>query len=249
MTSTTYLITGAGRGIGYGLTKALLSRSNSTVIAAIRDPSAEPAQTLRALPTGPGSRLILVKLDAESDTDAHEAMRYLQETENIHHLDVVVANAGYYDDDYRLEDVPISKVQRHLDVNTVGLVRLFQAVFKPLGRSTQSPKFVTISSFMGSIAGLTMEYFPGGGYGASKAAANWITRKIHVENQGFVSFMIHPGFVKTVMGNAAARSIGLDSAFSEVDECAEGIIRLIDGATREFVGGRFVTLKGDDMAF
>ncbi|RAH42282.1 SDR family oxidoreductase [Aspergillus brunneoviolaceus CBS 621.78] len=253
MTSTVYLITGASRGIGHGLARILVSRPNCTVIAAVRDPSAAAAHTLLALPAGEGSRLILVKIDAQSDTDAHEAVRYLQEAENIHHLDVVVANAGYYDDDYRLEDVPLSKVQRHLDVNTVGILRLFQAVFKPLGKSSQQqqqqPKFVTISSFMGSIAGLDEEYFPGGGYGASKAAANWITRKIHVENPGFVSFMIHPGFVKTAMGNAAARSIGLDSAFSEVDECADGIVKLIDGATRESVGGRFVTVKGQEMAF
>ncbi|PYI33142.1 toxin biosynthesis ketoreductase [Aspergillus indologenus CBS 114.80] len=254
MTSTIYLITGASRGIGHGLARTLVSRPNCTVIAAVRDPAADAAQTLLALPAGEGSRLLLVKIDARSDTDAHAAIRYLQETENIYHLDVVVANAGYYDDDYRLEDVPLSKVQRHLDVNTVGILRLFQAVFKPLGKSPQKeqqhqPKFVTISSFMGSIAGLDEEYFPGGGYGASKAAANWITRKIHVENPGFVSFMIHPGFVKTAMGNAAAKSIGLDSAFSEVDECADGIVKLIDGATRESVGGRFVTVKGQEVAF
>ncbi|PYH45083.1 SDR family oxidoreductase [Aspergillus saccharolyticus JOP 1030-1] len=250
MSSTIYLITGASRGIGHGLVKLLISRPNCTIIAAVRDPSADTAQALLTLAAGEGSRLIVVKIDAESDTDAHKAIQHLQEKENIDHLDVVVANAGYYDDDYRLEDVPLHKVQRHLDVNTVGLIRLFQAAFKPLGRSPQQqPKFVTISSFLGSIAGLAEEYFPGGGYGASKAAANWITRKIHVENERWVSFMVHPGFVKTAMGNAAAKSIGLESAFSEVDDCASGIAKLIDGATRDSVGGRFITVKGEDMAF
>jgi NAD(P)-dependent dehydrogenase (short-subunit alcohol dehydrogenase family) len=39
-----------------------------------------------------------------------------------------------------------------------------------------------------------------GGYGASKAALNSLTRKIHFENEWLVAFPLNPGPVATEMG-------------------------------------------------
>lgn len=32
-------------------------------------------------------------------------------------------------------------------------------------------------------------------YGASKAALNWITKNIHIENPKIIAFPLHPGYV------------------------------------------------------
>ncbi|PWY78293.1 NAD(P)-binding protein [Aspergillus heteromorphus CBS 117.55] len=216
-TPTVYLITGASQGIGHGLLTTLLHRPHTTILAA------------------------LLEIDASSPTAASTAIAHLQSTSPtpITHIDTVIANAGHYDDaTYRIDNVPLDVVQQHLDVNTLGVIRLFQATY-PLLQKSQRPMFLTVGSFLGSIAGLDMD----------KAAANWVTRKMHVENQGWVCFVVHPGFVKTGMGNACAKSIGIDEAFTEVGECVDAMIKLIDGATRETFGGRFVNCKGEDVPF
>ncbi|PYI11330.1 toxin biosynthesis ketoreductase [Aspergillus sclerotiicarbonarius CBS 121057] len=247
MTSPTiYLITGANKGIGLALTQTLLLRPHTTVIATVRNPA---TATLHTLPTSPTSSLIVLTLDSQSPTDTTTAIHTLKTTHHITHIDTVIANAGHYDDaEYCIDNVPLSNVQLHFDVNTLGVIRLFQGTYELLKNSTK-PMFVTVSSFLGSIAGLTEEYFPGGAYGLSKAGVNWATRKMHVENEDMVCFIVHPGFVKTGMGDACAKSIGLKQAFTEPQECADALVKLFDGATRETVGGRFVSWKGLDVSF
>ena len=143
--------------------------------------------------TSPTSTLILLPLDIQSTTSISNAIETLKATHNITHIDIVIANAGYYNDaGYRIDNVPLSNVQLHFDVNTLGVIRLFQGIYELLKSSTK-PMFITVSSFLGSIAGLTEEYFPGGAYGLSKAGVNWATRKMHVENEGMVCFIVHPG--------------------------------------------------------
>ncbi|PWY91933.1 toxin biosynthesis ketoreductase [Aspergillus sclerotioniger CBS 115572] len=243
---TIYLITGANKGIGLALTQTLLFRPNTTVIATVRNPA---TAALHTLPTSPSSSLIILALDVQSPTDTTDAIHTLKTTHSITHIDTVIANAGYYNDaEYRIDNVPLSNVQLHFDVNTLGVIRLFQGVYGLL-RNSFKPMFITVSSFLGSIGGLSMEYFPGGAYGLSKAGVNWATRKMHIENEGMVCFSVHPGFVKTYMGDACAKSLGLEQAFTEPQDCADSLIKLFDGATRETVGGRFVNYKGEEVPF
>ncbi|PYH92705.1 toxin biosynthesis ketoreductase [Aspergillus ellipticus CBS 707.79] len=252
---TVYLITGASQGIGLALVSTLLLRPNTTVIATVRNPTTSHHH-LYSLLRASTSTLLILKIDASSPADAAAAITHLQSlttasgsSSQITHIDTVIANAGHYDDaTHRVDSIPLDTVQKHLDVNTLGLIRLFQAVY-PLLKQSSRPMFVTVSSFLGSIWGIEEEFFPGAAYGLSKAAGNWVTRKMHVENEGWVCFMVHPGFVKTGMGNACAKSIGLDSAFTEVGECVEALVKLIDGATRETVGGRFIGWKGQEIPF
>jgi NAD(P)-dependent dehydrogenase (short-subunit alcohol dehydrogenase family) len=107
-----------------------------------------------------------------------------------------------------------------MQINTIGPLVLFQATYPLLKASTSSPKFVLISSRAGSIAFGTkfpIDMLP---YGASKAAANFLARKLHYENDGLskhyistlpslyrayinshlVVFPICPGSVETDMG-------------------------------------------------
>jgi NAD(P)-dependent dehydrogenase (short-subunit alcohol dehydrogenase family) len=65
----------------------------------------------------------------------------------------------------------------------IGPLVLFQASYPLLKASTAAPKFVIISSRAGSnVIGAAI---PGGlSYGASKAAVNFLSRKLHFENEG-----------------------------------------------------------------
>src|SRR4051812_4257658 len=94
MAPTTVLITGANRGIGLGLTECFLAEASHIVIAAVRNPAHATVHALQELPTGPDSRLVVVKLDASIEQDANEAVAELQQKHGIQHLDIVVANAG-----------------------------------------------------------------------------------------------------------------------------------------------------------
>src|ERR1700760_3250756 len=88
------LISGANRGIGKGLLQRYLLKPNHVVIAANRDPSHATSHALEDLPKGEGSRLIVVKVDASSETDASDAVKELETSYGIDHLDLVIANAG-----------------------------------------------------------------------------------------------------------------------------------------------------------
>ena len=76
--NTTYLISGTTRGIGKGLVQSLLQRPNTTIIAGVRDTTAPAALALHDLPKAQNSHLILVRLNSTSETDAEEAVKYIQ---------------------------------------------------------------------------------------------------------------------------------------------------------------------------
>ena len=86
----------------------------------------------------------------------------------------------------------------HFTVNVIGVVTLFSAV-RPLllqaASQGRKPKFMTMSSTSGSIGAQDKAPVPNSAYGPSKAALNWITMKIHLENKdlGLCAFAMHPG--------------------------------------------------------
>lgn len=67
--------------------------------------------------------------------------------------------------------------------NSVGHIMLFQAMHTLLKASGTTPKFIPISSAGASLTHYIHVPVGYGCYGASKVAANYITRKIHFENE------------------------------------------------------------------
>ena len=159
----------------------------------MRNPDSDDAKSLLNLFAGSGSRVIIVKIDATSDTDALEAIKFA-ERQGITSLDIVIANAGIYDTTAfaPVAELKVSQLQEHLNVNTVGPVRLFQATRSLLVKSA-NPRFVLISSVVGSIASIKDFTFYASSYGSSKAAANYLVRTIHFENDNIAALAIHPG--------------------------------------------------------
>jgi NAD(P)-dependent dehydrogenase (short-subunit alcohol dehydrogenase family) len=153
-TSTTVLITGANRGIGLGLTSCFLALASHTVIAAVRDPLHATAQALQNLPKGTNSRLIVVKLDASIEQDAHDAVAELQHKYGIDHLDIVIANAGIGYIYPSVAEVKIADIRKHMEPNVYGMVALYQATRGLLKKSKAAREPIFLP--MGSSAGLLM---------------------------------------------------------------------------------------------
>ena len=163
------------------------------MVAAVRNPSGKEAQDLKSLPRSEGSQLLLIKIESTSETDAVEAVKSIQ-SQGVSHLDVVIANAGIFKTEAFLEvaKMKTSDLTEHVDVNVNGPVRLFQATL-PLLRAAKQPKFVVISSAVSTIT--NAEYIPYTvtSYGASKAALNFLLRRIHIENPNIIAIAFHPG--------------------------------------------------------
>ncbi|KAH9894637.1 hypothetical protein F4778DRAFT_747724 [Xylariomycetidae sp. FL2044] len=235
----TVLITGANRGIGKGFIEFYLAREDHVVIAAVRDPST--AGPLAEVPVAKGSRLVVVKIDATVEADAHHAVKELSTQHAVDHLDIVVANAGVCPLWPTVADLKITDFMASLEPNVFGLVWLYQATRHLLNQSTKA-KWVTMGSTGGSIGGQLPT--PSAAYGPTKAAAHWFTKRINTEEKAITSFVIHPGWVATDLGNKGARNRGLTEAPVSVKKSVGGMLEIIDKATKETHGATFWEYNG-----
>jgi NAD(P)-dependent dehydrogenase (short-subunit alcohol dehydrogenase family) len=72
-------------------------------------------------------------------------------------------------------------IDNPLQVNVVGTLILFQASFPLLKSSSSHPKFVVIGARGGSLAAPSV--LPVVPYQTSKAAVNFVSRKLHFEHE------------------------------------------------------------------
>ncbi|KAI4523669.1 NAD(P)-binding protein [Schizophyllum commune Loenen D] len=245
MSPTVYLVTGANRGIGLAITTQLAARPDAIVFAGARDP--DRATDLHALATANPGRVHILNVISADRANNDAAIEVIRRVAG--RLDVVIANAGISDCFVPALKVPTEEMVRHVEVNTNGPLVLFQAAY-PLLRQSPSPKFVPVTSAMGSIAdGSTYPIYTYA-YGASKAALNWVTRKLHFDFPGLVIFPIDPGgtdtdFVKNaVEKDERMRELMQSFPLIPPETSARGILEQVDAATRETHGGQFVNYAG-----
>ena len=223
---TITLITGASRGIGRALVKATVQEPNNTVIAAVRNITSDAADELQHFSTGTGSQLIVIKIDCEVDDDAFKAIHQLISSYGLTKIDVVIANAGLGDYYGAASATPAAQLRHHFDVNAVAPLVLFQAA-EPLLKKSSAPKFFIMSSNLASLSLMEHIPFPGTAYGTSKCAANFITRKLHYENDWLTAVVLGPGWVQTDMGAYAAKAIGAEGAPVTLDQSIEGLREIV----------------------
>ncbi|KAL2070514.1 hypothetical protein VTL71DRAFT_13540 [Oculimacula yallundae] len=248
--NTTYLITGANRGIGRALSSTLLLRPSTTVIATIRT-STTSTTALLSLPVGQNSKLIILPLDFSSSSTSPEVFTNFLQTLTIQHgikaIDTVIANAGTGTSFAAAKDTVISDMRDNWEVNTLGPILLYQALYPLLTSASESGKderkFILISSSLGSIEAMEGGV-PSLAYGVSKAAGNYFVRKVHFEEKGIVTLAVHPGWVKTANGQAFADSIGVAAPPMSVEDSARGVLEQIDRATKATTSGSFLSYDG-----
>lgn len=169
-----------------------LAQPDTTVIGTIREISSEKAKDLNTLPKSHGSSLIVVQLHANSPSSAMKAVSEIQTQHHIEHIDVVIANAGICNHWGPVQEMADSEVLSHIEVNTLGPLRLFKATALLL-QNASTPKFVYISTLLASISGIEQMPSLTAAYGMSKAAGNYLVKKIDAENQHLITLSIDPG--------------------------------------------------------
>jgi NAD(P)-dependent dehydrogenase (short-subunit alcohol dehydrogenase family) len=228
--STTYLITGANRGIGLELATQLL-QAGETVIATARSPKDSPelANLQKTYP----KLCSVFQLDVTSE----ESVKSLQhELEKLAKIDVLINNAGVMlDSDGGLKDLSVADLQNSFVTNTLGPIRVTQALLGLLQESSK-PIVVNITSMMGSITDNTS----GGSYGyrMSKAALNMFAKGLSLEHPELTVLNLHPGWVQTDMG-------GSDAQISTA-ESAKGLLKVIQSADKQ-KSGHFYNFKGQEL--
>jgi NAD(P)-dependent dehydrogenase (short-subunit alcohol dehydrogenase family) len=173
--------------IGFALVQHLIVRENVVVFAGVRD--LDSATALKELAGQYQRKLHIIKLISADEANNREAVEQIKQTAG--RLDVVIANAAILQDPKFVLDQTLESMKNHFHVNVLGPMALIQATYPLLKASTSTPKFIPISSMSGSIALGTQFPMPQTEYGTSKAALNWMTKKLWTENEGLSECLKH----------------------------------------------------------
>jgi NAD(P)-dependent dehydrogenase (short-subunit alcohol dehydrogenase family) len=179
----TWLITGAGRGMGVEIAKAALDAGNN-VVATGRSPQAV-ADSL-----GEADHLLVTKLDVTSTQDAEAAVKAA--VGRFGRIDVLVNNAASFEAGF-FEELTPEQIERQLAVSLVGPMNVTRSVL-PVMRRQRSGHVVTISSMAG-FAGFAYNT----AYAASKFGVDgWMESLApEVEPFGIHVTVVNPGFFRT----------------------------------------------------
>ncbi len=181
--ASTWLITGASRGLGRALTERLLERGDR-VAATLREPA-----RLDALAKRYGDRLWARELDV---CDVGQMRQVVDEAfAHFDRIDVVVSNAGYAECG-AIEELSDEQIERQLATNLVGGVQLARAVLPRL-RAQGGGHLMQLSSTAGQTP------FPAMGiYCATKWALEgfYETLGVEVAPFGIRTTIVEPGSVR-----------------------------------------------------
>ncbi len=208
---STYLITGANRGIGLELVRQLKGRGED-VIATCRSTSSE----LNSLS---------VRVEKDVDITSGDSILKLKENLNDTKVDVLILNAGIAEFN-SLPNLDPQSIVHQFEVNALSPLCCVQTMLTHLSKSG---KIALISSRMGSIEDNTS----GGSYGyrMSKVALCMAGKSLSVDlkSKGIAVAILHPGLVST-------RMTGFTSNGIHPKESAKGLIQRIDELTLDNTG-------------
>lgn len=206
------IVTGANRGIGLALTRALRTRG-SAVLAACRSSSPALEATGAEVVNG---------VDVATD----EGLRALTQAVGDRPIDLLIHNAGILIWGDTLGALDVAGIRKQFEVNALGPLRLTDAL---RGNLHSGSKVALVTSRMGSIE----DNGSGGRYGyrMSKAALNMAGKSLAIDLRpsGVAVAILHPGMVKTDMVGGGGQV--------EPEEAAAGLLARVDALTLETSGG------------
>jgi len=211
---STVLVVGADRGIARAICLQLKERGDDLIAACLGEGADLRARGIRVEP----------QVDVTSDSAVRRLAERLM-AEKIH-LDVVFHVAGVLGLD-ELGKIDFDDVRRQFEINTLGPLRLVQAVRGCLGPGS---KVGIVTSRVGSLGDNTS----GGmyAYRISKAAANMVGRNLYhdLKKNGVAVLLLHPGMVNTDLTR------GIPGKCIQPEEAAAGLIKRMDELTLESAG-------------
>ncbi|KAL6824623.1 hypothetical protein J3E69DRAFT_381500 [Trichoderma sp. SZMC 28015] len=227
-----YLVTGASRGLGYGMIKVLASDPLNKVIGLVRDATATRAR----LSADNVSNVHIVAADITDDKALREAAEETKRFLGDAGLDVLINNAAYVSKATELKnfkdfehDVPavLQDAQQSFEINVVGVLKAIYA-FLPLVREGKLKKIVGISSGMGDIEFInSLKLANAAPYAVSKAALTTMFAKFNAayQDEGLLFFTICPGLVDAAEGDATLSSddsLRLQAIMAKFNDYAPG---------------------------
>jgi NAD(P)-dependent dehydrogenase (short-subunit alcohol dehydrogenase family) len=215
----TALITGASQGLGLEIARAYARRGLRLIVTARGPgPLAEAADELATLTD-------VLALPGDVGDAGHVDRLVEAGVQRFGRIDVLVNNASELGPSPMplLEDLPPDRLVDILRVNLLGPLALSQRVL-PGMRSRGEGLIVNVTSDAGVQA-----YRTWGGYGASKAALEHLSRVLaaELEGSGVRVYVVDPGDMDTAMHRAAEPGVDL-SHLPGPERVAPAFVRLLD---------------------
>jgi NAD(P)-dependent dehydrogenase (short-subunit alcohol dehydrogenase family) len=182
-TTKTWLITGAGRGMGVDFAKAALAAGHN-VVATGRTPETVSSAV------GEQENLLVTQLDI---TDAQSTERAVAAAiARFGRIDVLVNNAGNFFGGF-FEEVSPQQIRSQIETNLFGPMTVTRAVL-PVMRKQRFGLVISISSTAGMVGGAFAS-----AYAASKfGLEGWMEGLAgEVEQYGIRTMIVEPGFFRT----------------------------------------------------
>ena len=228
--TTTALITGANKGLGYETARQLAERGWTVLIGA-RDP--ERGRTATEKLAAEGGDVHHIPLDVTDDASVDAAVERVAALTD--RLDVLVNNAGIIGSFAGPLETDPADFLACFGVNLLGPVRVTRA-FLPLLSAAELPRIVMVSSGLGSLAvtsdperresQLVSLVYP-----SSKAALNMVTSQYAKALPGWKVNAVDPGYTATDLNDHTGVKTVAEGARAIVAMAALGP----DGPTGAFV--------------
>jgi NAD(P)-dependent dehydrogenase (short-subunit alcohol dehydrogenase family) len=212
----TAIITGASRGLGLALARALADRNWNLVLdargaEALERAAGELAGTtqVRAIPG-----------DVADESHRHELVKAAEE---LGGPDLLVNNASRLgpSPQPRLADYPLDEFRAVYEVNVTAPLALIQAALPLLSQSPQG-RILNVTSDAG------VEGYEGwGGYGSSKAALEQLSKVLAAEHPNLRVWWVDPGDMNTQMHQEAYPGEDISDR-PPPEDSVPGLLRLLD---------------------
>lgn len=185
------VVTGATRGIGFGIAQELVARGARVVITARKPDELERA----VAELDPEGRGVALAARGSADDEQHQQAAVSLAVEELGRLDHLVNNAAVNPQYGPLVDADLGAVRKVFEVNVVALLGWTQQAYRA---GLREGSILNVASVGGIRAGA-----PIGAYNTSKAAVIHLTRQLAAElGPGVRVNAIAPAVVKTDFAKA-----------------------------------------------
>ncbi|DBA76074.1 TPA: hypothetical protein ACH3X1_009819 [Trebouxia sp. C0004] len=248
-----FVITGANRGIGLEQVRQFIEKTKVHVVCTVRKSS--KTDHLRSFARqGHSKQFSVVEMDTSDEASIQAAAEQVSKG-HPQGIDMLLNNAGTQESVTRAIETSGKDYAAVLSANVLGPF-LVTKHFLPLFMKKKTRVIVNSSSICGSISATVKGGIGGENplasvllpYNTSKAALNMQTAVLanDLKEDGFTVVSLHPGWVRTDMGNAAQEFGGKNAPPLDVLTSVAGQQRVIMGLSQK-QNGMFLNWDGKKL--
>ena len=242
LTGKTAIVTGGGRGLGLGMSRALCEAGASVVMIGSSESASKAAQILKK----EGWRAYGMKGDLGCREKLSELFEQAVQMLGGK-LDILVNNAGVQRRN-RSEDFLLEDWDRVLEINLTAVFRLCQLAGKKMLEQGRG-KIINVASMLSFFGGYTVP-----AYAASKGGVAQLTRALSNEwaGRGIQVNAIAPGYMATEMNEALIQDSGRNAEILGripagrwgTPEDVMGLIIFLASGASDYINGAIIPVDG-----